>query len=104
MLRKFKNKETGEEVKAIQFTRDSINETVLSVGDQASKIMIEYICGEYSLTAKYIFGNRDYFIAKEGDYIIESDEIPDTLPRLHYFSRMSAQEFDKIFSPFSVNP
>lgn len=104
MLRKFENKETGEEVKAVHFTRDSINETVLSIADQTSKIMIEYICGEYSLTAKYIFGDRDYFIAKEGDYIIESDEIPDTLPKIHYFSTMSAYEFDKIFSPMSVNP
>lgn len=103
-MKKFINKKTGAEVKAVHFTRDSINETVLSIADQTSKIMIEYKLGEYSLTANYIFGDRDYFIAKEGDYIIESDEIPDTLPRLHYFSRMSAQEFDKIFSPISVNP
>lgn len=104
MLMEYQNKETGHKIKAIHFTANSIDETVKAIADQVSSITIVYENGKYVISTTSLFGDIKVFMAKEGDYIIESDEIPDTMPQLHYFSRMSAYEFDKIFTPVSVNP
>ncbi len=104
MFKKYQDKETGSKISAIHFTPESINETVKSMADQVERIDVQYCNGKYSLTANLPFGENRIFSAFEGDYIVEGDEIPNTMPQLHNFKRMSPHEFERNFSPFSVIP
>lgn len=99
MFKKYQNKETGQTINAVHFTSNSIDETVKAVADQVCAITIVYENGEYAIAATLPFGDNKIFIAHEGDYIIENDEIPDTIPQLHNFKIMKTYEFERNFIP-----
>ena len=104
MFKKYQNKKTGEIINAVHFTANSIDETVKAIADQVCAITIVYENGEYAVATTLPFGDNKIFIAHEGDYIIENDEIPDTIPQLHNFKSMKSYEFERKFIPLAVIP
>lgn len=98
-MEKYVDKENGKVVKAIRFTPNTIDKTVKTVASQVSLVTIKYIKAQYIIILHYPFGNQDELVAAEGDYIVESDEIPNTIPKLHYFEKLSSYEFESKFRP-----